>query len=308
MAEHIRQHYIPQCYLNYFGHEKTGSKTTKKEYFLYALRRKNSLPHTVAVENACQIKYFYRLSDESIADNPILNPTTLEVDILGEDIESNFSKLLHSLYIKIDECIRNNYGTFLITLDEKQQLAEYIAIQHLRMPEYRKQVMNITRDGYPKVMEVFKHLVAKIENNPQIANLKLNYNYDEALIHAKMGFLNPIFISPIVNKLLSCKWLFAYSPSNDISTSNNPIVAYSVNDGGLARIDWKSSVVNYPLFPNVLLIIVPNGISDLDDYTFAEIQDFAFNVFHNYLALQSEEIYNYNNKFDNIISFLNGHS
>lgn len=306
MADHVKHHYIPQCYLKYFGHLKDTSVVRNPEYFLYVLNTKSHSSYTTSVENVCQKIFFYRLANETVSKDESLNVLSLEIEVLAQGIETEYNNLLKLLDTKkVDVLSQKNI--FPISCSEKKKLAEFIAIQHLRMPGYREQIMQITRDGYPKMMEIFKHLVAKAEHNPQIANLKLSYKYDDAMLHANMGFLNTMFVEPILTKLLNCKWLFAYSPSKDISTSNNPIVSFSIKDGMLSPINWNSSVVYFPLFPDILLIMIPNNKEcDLPDCTFAEIQDFAFNSYHNYLAIQSTEVYNYNNNFDKIKQFLNG--
>lgn len=307
MADHVKHHYIPQCYLNYFGHLKGTSAGRHSEYFLYVFNTKSQSSYTTSVENVCQIKHFYRLADETISKDESLNVLSLEVDVLAQGIEAEYNSLLRLLYTKKEDALSQNKNIYPISCSEKKDIAEFIAIQHLRMPLYREQIMQVTRDGYPQVMEIFKHLVAKVEHNPQIAKLKLSYKYDEAMLHANMGFLNPVFVEPILTKLLNCKWLFAYSPSKDISTSNNPIVSFSIKDGMPSPIFWNSSVIYFPLFPDVLLILIPNNKEcDIPDCTFAEIQDFAFDSYHNYLSIQSKEVYNYNNNFEKIKQFLNG--
>lgn len=306
MSEHLRHHYVPQCYLKYFGNIKNNSGKRKKKYFLYAINTKNRQPFSISIEDACQIKNFYSLSDETLAHDRSLDALTIECGIFAEKIEYRYSELLQTLYAKKEKALSLNDNAIALSSHEKEELAYYIAIQHLRMPQYRERIMNITRDGYPRLMQVFKHLVANVENDPQIANIELSYKYDEALIHGETGFLNPTFIHPIVTKLNNGTWLFAYSPAKDISTSNNPMVSFSANDGYPSPIFWRSSIFYFPLFPDILLIILPKEYSDFKDCTFAEIQDFAYTSFHNYLTVQSTEIYNYNNNFDKIIAFLNG--
>ena len=210
------------------------------------------------------------------------------------------------LYDKKEQFLTNIEEIFPIPKSSKQQIAEFIAIQNLRMPFYRNQVMGMTRDVYPRIMNILKHLVARVEQNPRIAELNLSYNYDDALIHANMGFLNDEFLEPIITKLLNGKWIFAYSPSKAISTSNNPIVSYSSQDYGITPVFWKSSIVYFPLFPDLLLVVIPNEIGeDIVDCCFTEITDFVYTSYHNYLAIQSSEIYSFNNDFDNIIQFFN---
>lgn len=307
MADHIKHHYIPQCYLKYFGHLKDTSSERHPEHFLHVFNKESQSSYTTSVENVCQIKHFYRLAEETISKDESLNVLSLEVEVLAQGIEAEYSSLLRLLYTKKENVLSQNKNIYPISCSEKKTIAEFIAIQHLRMPLYREQIMQITRDGYPKAMEIFKHLVAKVEHNPQISKLKLSYKYDEAMLHANMGFLNPMFVEPILTKLLNSKWLFAYSPSKDISTSNNPIVSFSIKDGMPSPIFWNSSVIYFPLFPDVLLILMPNNNEcDIPDCTFAEIQDFAFKSYHNYLALQSTEVYNYNNNFDKIKEYING--
>lgn len=305
MAENVRQHYIPQCYLNYFGHEKDGASKKNKGYFLNILNKNRMSIYTKSVEDVCQIEHFYRLSDITVSKETSLTPLTLENEVLGDGIESEYNDLLQSLFRKKEDALSQGGNVFPLVTKEKNKLAEFIAIQYLRMPLYRKQIMELTRQGYPKMMEVFKHLVAKVENKPEISQMALKYNYDEAMIHAEMGFLNPKFVYRIKAKLLNCKWLFAYSPFNEISTSNNPIVSCSSEDGNPSPIFWNSSLVFFPLFPDVLLIMMPDKIEcDTPDCTFVEIQKEALALYHSYLAIQSTEIYNYNNNFDMIMQFL----
>lgn len=307
MAEHIKHHYIPQCYLKYFGHSKKNSRECNSGHFLYALNVKSLSSYTTSIDNVCQIKNFYRLTEETVSKDAKLNPLTLEIEILAQQIESQYSKILESLYEKKEQFLNKIEDVFPMSKNDKQKIAEFIAIQNLRMPYYRDYLMKMTREVYPQMMNIFKHLVAKVENNPRIAELNLTYKYDEALIHANMGFLNGKFIEPIVNKLFNCKWIFEYSPSKDISTSNNPIVSYSVRDYGLAPSGWNSSIVYFPLFPDILLVVIPPEKDEgIQDCCFSEITEFASTSFHNYLAAQSTEIYNFNNNFENIIHFLNG--
>lgn len=68
----------------------------------------------------------------------------------------------------------------------------------------------------------------------------------------------------------------------------------------------KGIVVNFPLFPDLLLIISDYKEHSFMNNLFMEISDFSHEAFHNFLSCQSTEIYNYNNDFEYIKNFIHG--
>ena len=302
--EHQKQHYVPQCYLNYFGYHKR--KKNSKEFFLYAYDVKRNIQKHTSVEDACQLPYFYKIPENFITDKAAVNTLSLEVDILAKEIESKYGILLKELFTRKEKCIAETASYFPIYDDEKAIFAKQIAIQYYRLPWQRERIVSFAHQFYDKTIEITKHLVAKVENNPSLSQQKLNLQFNDALIHAETLFLNDTSLDEISQHLCSMNWLFGYAPQKNICTSDNPIVIYNPMLGCPMTLNKKGIVVNFPLFPDLLLIISDYKEHSFMNNLFMEISDFSHEAFHNFLSCQSTEIYNYNNDFEYIKNFIHG--
>ena len=89
--EHVRQHFIPQCYLRNFSENE-------KFVFVYSKTNKNKgYPQSIA-KTACQ-DYFYAIPDKYLnrESSPDIDSNFIEKKVLAENIESLYSKLLNKI-------------------------------------------------------------------------------------------------------------------------------------------------------------------------------------------------------------------
>lgn len=299
---HIKHHYVPQCYLKHFGQQKNNSKKGD-EYFLYAydLKRKRSMINSV--EDVCYIRSFYSISDKSIIDPSRVNNLSIEIDLLANEIEYKFDILLNGLKERLGCYSNPKLKKFPFQGIERFLLAKQVVIQYLRMPRLRKLIVELYKRDYPKLIEIYQLLKAQI--TPDALNVKFNISYDEALIHAEGLFLNEELIDNLAKKLISYNWVFCYSQTMDICTSDNPIVICSHKTGYPKEI-WDDDIIIYfPLYPCILLCMTDMSDDKTHDCDIGEISVFAYESFHRLLSLQSEKIFNFNNKFDFIKNCIN---
>lgn len=295
--EHQRHHFVPQCYLNYFSH-----KGNNNNFYLHTYDKKSGKCFDLGVDKACQIKYFYKISEQSIIDRSQISPLSLEVDIFANEIEKKFSIILRELYSRKENIKNLIPQVFPLRQSEKKVIAHQIAIQYLRLPWQREWIVNFTKLNYPRVAEVYKQLYANIINSKDLLNSSLTFRFDETLIHAENLYLNDNLVNNIIDTISSQKWCFCYCPTNNICTSDNPIICLSDTSGKPARLGELNTITYFPIFPDLLLYIYQDKDKSnaMEDCIISEINDFAYKSFHVFLKLQSSRIFNLNNNFSDI--------
>ncbi|MBU5214582.1 DUF4238 domain-containing protein [Heyndrickxia oleronia] len=152
MSDPVKQHYVPQSYLNYFTNESGN---------LHAYVKKSDRYIQQTPRNTGYQKHFYTL------------------DINGEkdySIEKMLAEHVDSLYKPVIEKINNNEP---LTTTDKQNLAIFIAFQHLRTPAQRKNYDGSVDDFYKQVYKI-------------IFEMKKVYNLHDGLNETEINQLQDI--------------------------------------------------------------------------------------------------------------------
>lgn len=299
--EHKKHHYVPQCYLNQFGH--SNGKEKHEKFFLNVFNKNKSKYYSNAVDNICLIDNFYKISNEYLkncsASN--LNELSIEVDYFAKNVEFNLGKILIELEERKKDCVKNKLQTFPMPLNDKFLLAQQIVIQFLRHPKIRQWNNNLIDESIPKMIRLMQQGLAIEKNDPEIAKLEIKYTYDRIVSHAKHTFMNYELIDKFASDIAANLWTFLHSPQNEICTSDNPVVCiqhYPNERPFNCGLNQKGVKIFFALSPSLLLIIMDKNESSGVDCKFGIVNDFGLNLFNNALYSQSEYIFNYNNNFE----------
>lgn len=299
--EHKKHHYVPQCYLNQFGH--SNGKEKHEKFFLNVFNKNKSKSYSNAVDNICLIDNFYKISNEYLKNCSVskLSELSIEVDYFAKHVESNLGKILTELEERKKDCVKNKLQSFPMPLNDKFLLAQQIVIQFLRHPKMRLWDNDFNDEIIPKMIRLMQQGLAIERNNPDIAKLNIKCTYDEVVSHATHLFMNEELIDKFATDIAANLWTFLHSPQNDFCTSDNPVVCiqhYPNERPFNCGLNQKGVKIFFALSPSLLLLIMDKNESSGVDCRFGLVNDFGLNLFNNSLYSQSEYIFNYNNNFD----------
>ena len=213
----IKHHFIPQCYLRKFSN-------TEKSIWTYD--KINSKIYNSAIDNVCCIDNFYKLSEKYLRNNPqdVDKALTIECDYFSYYIEPEYNMLINKLISNKDTWLIDKTKDKAFSKDQKKAFSRHIVIQYFRLKETRDIISSAYDNSMPKLMDIFKELVAQTENDPKINEVDINIDYDPALLHANHSFLNDKLVSDFSNALSENYWSFLVSKNSRFYTSDYPIV------------------------------------------------------------------------------------
>lgn len=213
-----KHHYIPQCYLRNFSYN--GTK-------LHSYDKISSQIYAQNISDACQIPYFYKLSEEYIKENPIDagKELAIECEYFANNIEPEYSKAINALIEVADRCINEKKRLILdIDFNTKKGIATFLAIQFLRLPYIRTHTIDTFNDMMPQMLELFKQGMALETKDPKYLELNIKAHCDPALEHANTTFMNEQFVDGFAEALANNYWSFLVSEKGNFYTSDFPIV------------------------------------------------------------------------------------
>ena len=301
--KHKKHHYVPQTYLMQFAH--SNGKQKNPTYYLNTCNRQAQKPFPKNVEDACQLPYFYRISDEYLSENPEedLNALSLEVEYFANYVESNLTTILKEVRRRKEDCVQRKLNIFPMVENDKYLLAEQIVIQFLRHPKIREFDLSFFEDTYPKMIQLFQQNLAIELNDPKIAELNIGIKKDNTVLHASQTYLNEEIVSRFAKDLSQNLWSFVYSPEKRFMTSDNPIVCIQqllderpFNCG----LNQKGAIKFFALSPDLLLIMMDKTLTPGIDCKFGIATELCLATYHKALCYQSNEVYSYQtfeNKF-----------
>ncbi|MBA0883784.1 DUF4238 domain-containing protein [Flavobacterium undicola] len=250
--EHVRQHFIPQCYLRNFSENE-------KFVFVYSKTNKNkgypqSIAKTAYKDNFYAIpeKYLNRGFSEDIDSNFI------EKKVLAENIESLHSELLNKI-IKAASVWTNHKETLEIFNNKERDLfAVLIAIQYLRMPNIRDMYWDAQQKAQKERNEVVSAMKKKYEDIDCSEATALNRESDFApVLHSEI-FLDEKLIADIQDQLIKKIWKYKIATNNTVFTSDNPIILKPHLKNQTAFYDgfgMKGVEIIFPISKNIILTI-----------------------------------------------------
>ncbi len=299
--DHKRHHYIPQCYLRQFGH--SNGKEKHENFFLYVYNVNKDKQYTQSTEKVCCRDFFYSISKEYIeglSDNEI-HELSIEVDFFANCIENNLNIILTKVENIKKNCFYEHTTFFPIHKNDKYIIAKQIVIQYLRHPNVREDILSFDDYVTSKALRLFKYGLSKELNKPDINNIDIQVKRFDSETHARYSFLNNKLVDELATKLSLDNWMFVYSQSNEICTSDNPVVCLSKSiDNRLIKCELNNNVrlVIYAISQDLLLLIFDKNSFTCTDFTFGEITEYCLKMYHEALFNQSNLIFCYNNNFD----------
>lgn len=227
--EHIRHHYVPQCYQRKFSIDK---KTIK--YFDKDTQKLESKD----IDNFCQIEYLYFLEQDK-------NHYSLEVGFFSQFIEDKLGKLLKSF----DE-INGANQTIPFNKDKKMAVAKQIVLQYMRTPTYRNiRYKNEAQAHLYQICVLLEQIGLEVE--------ELGIYSDKREYH-KRRLYDDLEISEIVEEIVDAQWELLHTNNGEFYTSDNPVVIKERIDMPVTYCDAIKyfNEIYFPLNPHLLLHII----------------------------------------------------
>lgn len=300
METHKKQHYIPECYLKNFSFDDKG-------IFVYRKNQQNNVFKQSISNIACE-KKFYDI-DATFLDNNHLEKTKyIEKEVFANGFEPIFANLLDKI---INICHKWSFEKPLEILTEKERdyFAELIAVQYLRMPNFRKKYWNANKEIYVKRSAIVQAFLSL--EKPEFKKASIDLNFDEKYASAFHSdfILNDEFRHMIQEQLVKKVWIYAYTDKN-LHTSDNPILKkpHLPNKESFVEGFGMSGVeIIFPISNNLLLTIwdeeyfsellpLNNTVTEIDDKRLREYNSYQY-------CFAEHEVYSLSDDFDIIKVF-----
>ena len=216
--EHVRQHFIPQCYLRNFSENE-------KFIFVYSKTNKNKGYAQSIAKTACK-DYFYAIPGKYLnkALSTNIDTNFIEKKILAEKIETLYSELLNKILKSASVYNTNNEKDGILNTKERDLFAALIAIQYLRMPNIRDKYWGAQQKAQKERNEIvaaFKKVYNDIDCSEAIA---MNRDDDYAPVMHSELFLDEELIACIQDQLIKKIWKYRIATNGTVFTSDNPVL------------------------------------------------------------------------------------
>jgi len=161
-SEYTNQHYVPRCYLRGFSFGK------KENPMVYVYDKKISKPYVTPIKKICYEEDLYTIKDTQLSEKE--RKRHYEVNYLKKEVEDYYGPCLEDTVSKLSE---NN----TLTVQEKIELAHFIAIQFLRQPNV-KTISQYFNAGVFSDFSVARHV---IEHMVHLRILLISYSQQSIL-------------------------------------------------------------------------------------------------------------------------------
>ncbi|WP_419210896.1 DUF4238 domain-containing protein [Maribacter sp. X9] len=214
---HIKQHYIPQCYLRNFS--PNGK-------FINIYDKIVSKSFSNSLDSIADFDYFYEIPKKYLSEkfNIPYGTKYFEKAFFAEHIEKIYAQILDKIVHKANCWIKTKERIEILTKNEKEELAQLIAIQHLRMPNVKDDNSNTFEKAMLESFDIIKSGIINI--NPVIDNKEIIIEYDkdyDTVLHSNL-YANEKLVSDFATQVLNKDWFFYISENTDFYTSDNPII------------------------------------------------------------------------------------
>lgn len=245
----LHGHYVPKGYLRFFS--------TDKEQIYYIKKEDNSVSHT-NIRNVCSINGLYSIAPDTIQKIEGSSFDDIERVFFSESFEPYFYGLIRRIQ-EIKEYSSKQNHKVCIPDSDKPIIAFCLAVQYFRHPDIQKQIAKLTTEFFTQMLEVFKRLVANVEDDNKYKDLKLSVITDKALLQFKYTFGNDDFMQNVVSALVNnFYWTFLCTSRNAFLTSDKPVTVECSDTNaawGNLGLNMKSSRISFPLTPDILLVL-----------------------------------------------------
>ncbi|WKX77099.1 DUF4238 domain-containing protein [Zobellia laminariae] len=125
-----KQHYIPECYLKNFS-------PNLKFVYIYDKKVSKSFPNSL--NSIANYDFFYDIPEKYYSKElkPKYGSKHFEKAFFAEHVEKLYNQSLENIINKSNNYIEKPKHTEVLTNEEKEILAQLIAIQHLRLPKIK---------------------------------------------------------------------------------------------------------------------------------------------------------------------------
>lgn len=250
--EHVRQHFIPQCYLRNFSENE-------KFVFVYSKTNKNkgypqSIAKTAFQDNFYAIPQKY-LNREFSAD---IDSNFVEKKVLAESIENLHSDLLNKIIKAASVWTKRKEPIEIFNTKERDLFAALMVIQYLRMPNIRDMYWNAQQKAQKERNEIVSAMKKVYENIDCRESTALDREDDFApVLHAGI-FLDEKLIADLQDQLIKKIWKFNIATNDTVFTSDNPIILKAHLKNQTAFYDgfgMKGVEIIFPVSKNIILTI-----------------------------------------------------
>lgn len=293
-------HYIPRCYLKHFANG-TGKST-----FVHLFDKLENKSYTQSISNICGINDLYSISKESCEtfDSEIVNADkVIENEFFSQEVERNYSMILS---YTIQSVLSKN----CFQKEKKLELAYYIAIQFLRLPDVKKYDSQLAHSLLPQMIELHKQGLFLETGDPKYKDINISYRLDDTINHFKSSYGNNEVVSYFAQRLAQNYWNFIISESNDFYTSDFPVVV-NVHDKDATPecmgLTQYGAELSFPVSKSIMLVIWDwRYFSDKKDSDCSIINSTP-NLINRYNCLRylfaKRHLISYANQFDHVRLF-----
>lgn len=282
---HVKQHFVPECYLRGFSQNGRNLSVYDKEI---------SKSYGQSFDKICYEENLYRIDEKFISTdgNEASDPNFYEVDFFAKGIEADYDLLLAEVINNAKMWLQNQQAVPFLTRKQKELFAGYVAIQHLRLPKFRKMHFDAFKKGNEKRLEIIKAFKGSLMQGNEIDLDSIQIQHDEsyaAVVHSWI-YASQQLIDLNQDKLLKKKWAFWVDAENRFCTSDNPVVVrpkrghrYISGELGLA-----GSQVLFPISGNIVLSMwdddcFNSGKYMSDQFQVVDPKDMLLNNYFQYL-------------------------
>lgn len=300
---HIKQHFLPKCYLKNFS-------LNEKNVYIYDKKAHKAFSNSL--NSIAYFPYLYEIPIKYLSQK-LKTPygsKYFERAFFAEHIEQLYAEILNTILGKANQWTNKQQRIEVLTSNEKEILAQLIAIQHLRMPNVKIE----TAQSYEKLMQeslaIFKSGITNIYPELDVHQAKFEYDKDyDTLLHSKL-YANQEFVCNFASQILDKHWIFYISDSTDFYTSDNPIIIkphisnkpYYYDGFGMEGVE-----IIFPISKSILLTMWDSNHfpgKQKKNNNFELLTTKEINLYNCYQYIYAnQQVYSYSNNFS-IIEFL----
>lgn len=247
--EHLRHHYIPQCYLK-------GFSKNKKSVWVY--NKSLSKMYQTSIDKIFYEKKFYAvdmdLVPEEVRDK--INVNSIECDFFAEHIESQYAGMLDAINKSTDVWKEISPDLLYGRIPEcwVDHLSMQLIVQYLRTPEAREHALEL--------LDYSRLYMKVLYDNPLLSEEKKRFYQEESqrtygeVIDHFMFFFDKKVIESYCSLLKNKIWSIYFSPDAEFFTSDSPIIFEregSNKEVGFMELNLSNLNITYPITRNLLV-------------------------------------------------------
>ena len=237
----IHGHYVPKGYLKLF--------TTDGKY-VGCYNKDSKMISNPNIANVCKIHGLYGTLDN--------NSNDIENGYFANSFEPYFYEMINRISEIKGYWLQKSWRVGIME-EDKASIALCLAIQYLRHPSIQNFVSDMTKQTFPKLINVMKSLVANIEADEKYKKLDISVKIDKALLHCSQTFGNEALLDTFVKDLSNnFYWEFLYDSGRSFVTSDCPVSIECFDETAKIQnlgLNMKSSRIIFPLTPELLLLL-----------------------------------------------------